>query len=155
MWTQEWSDIPSRSDWICAMCHQPRTSSSPLRPVEQRLEAAVAAGRHRDLGGGDRLGGRAAELAGAARGLLRSARRRVAEASGRDSTLAGVASEGVGRPSCPETGLAVPECSCRTCLETMLREFGPAILAEEIRIHRAGERRDGDEPGTAEHREAA
>ena len=25
-WTQEWSDIPSRSDWTCAMCHQARTS---------------------------------------------------------------------------------------------------------------------------------
>ena len=37
----------------------------------------------------------------------------------------------------------------------MVREFGPAILAEEIRIHRPVDRRDGDEPGTAEHREAA
>ena len=30
MWTQEWSDIPSRSAWTCAMYHQARTWSSPL-----------------------------------------------------------------------------------------------------------------------------
>ena len=30
MWTQEWSDIPSRSDWTWAMCHQARTSGSAL-----------------------------------------------------------------------------------------------------------------------------
>ena len=30
MWTQEWSDIPSRSAWTCAMYHQVRTCSSPL-----------------------------------------------------------------------------------------------------------------------------
>jgi len=63
-----------------------------------------------------------------------------------------VAGEGVVR--CSETGLAVPECSCSTCLEMMLREFGPALLAEEIKITRltgSGE----DEPGAAERREAA
>ena len=30
MWTQEWSDIPSRSAWTCAMYHQARTWSSSL-----------------------------------------------------------------------------------------------------------------------------
>ena len=30
MWTQEWSDIPSRSDCTWAMCHQARTSGSAL-----------------------------------------------------------------------------------------------------------------------------
>ena len=30
MWTQEWSDIPSRSDWTWVMYHQARTCSSPL-----------------------------------------------------------------------------------------------------------------------------
>ena len=32
---------------------------------------------------------------------------------------------------CPETGLAVPECSCKRCLETMLREFSPDLLTGE------------------------
>ena len=31
-WTQEWSDIPSRSDCTWAMCHQARTSGSALSP---------------------------------------------------------------------------------------------------------------------------
>ena len=30
MWTQEWSDIPSRSAWTWAMYHQVRTCSSSL-----------------------------------------------------------------------------------------------------------------------------
>ena len=30
VWTQEWSDMPSRSAWTCAMYHQARTCSSPL-----------------------------------------------------------------------------------------------------------------------------
>ena len=30
MWTQEWSDIPSRSAWTWAMYHQARTCSSSL-----------------------------------------------------------------------------------------------------------------------------
>ena len=41
MWTQEWSDIPSRSDWTWAMYHQARTSSSALtasrKPSSLRL----------------------------------------------------------------------------------------------------------------------
>ena len=32
MWTQEWSDIPSRSAWTWAMYHQARTCSSALTP---------------------------------------------------------------------------------------------------------------------------
>jgi hypothetical protein len=47
-----------------------------------------------------------------------------------------VATAGAGKPRCPDTGLAVPECSCKRCLEAMLREFRPAVLAEEIRITR-------------------
>ena len=31
-WTQEWSDMPSRSEFTCAMCHQPRTSGSAFTP---------------------------------------------------------------------------------------------------------------------------
>ena len=30
MWTQEWSDIPSRSEFTCAMCHHAATSGSAL-----------------------------------------------------------------------------------------------------------------------------
>ncbi len=41
MWTQEWSDIPRRSDWTWAMYHQARTWSSPLtasrKPSSLRL----------------------------------------------------------------------------------------------------------------------
>ena len=31
-WTQEWSDIPSRSEVTWAMCHQARSSASALTP---------------------------------------------------------------------------------------------------------------------------
>ena len=55
MWTQEWSDIPSRSDCTWAMCHQARTSGSALSALEQRLEPAVAARRRANPGRGDRL----------------------------------------------------------------------------------------------------
>ena len=53
---------------------------------------------------------------------------------------------------CPETGLSVPECSCKRCLEIMLREFSPDLLAGEMRITRAADL-PRSEPG--EHREAA
>jgi hypothetical protein len=54
---------------------------------------------------------------------------------------------------CPDTGLAVPECSCRRCLESMLREFHPDFLSGEIKITRVDDRRRA-EPGP-ERREAA
>ena len=45
----------------------------------------------------------------------------------------------------------MPECSCKRCLELMLREFSPDLIAGEIKVTRGpGERL---EPG--EHREAA
>ena len=53
---------------------------------------------------------------------------------------------------CPETGLSVPECSCKRCLELMLREFSPEVIAAEIRIIRNRPQRR-PEPG--ERREAA
>src|SRR3954451_11674944 len=34
--TQEWSDMPRRSDWICAMYHQERTRSSALTASRNR-----------------------------------------------------------------------------------------------------------------------
>ena len=57
-----------------------------------------------------------------------------------------------GGRSCPETGLAVPECSCKRCLETMLREFSPDLLTGEIRVTRTLPRR---RPSPGERREAA
>ena len=53
---------------------------------------------------------------------------------------------------CPETGLSVPECSCKHCLEVMLREFSPDLLAGEMRVTRMADH-PRSEPG--EHREAA
>ena len=53
---------------------------------------------------------------------------------------------------CPETELTVPECSCKRCLEVMLREFSPDLLAGEIRVTRTQPHPRSD-PG--EHREAA
>ena len=47
-----------------------------------------------------------------------------------------VARPGAGKPSCPETGLSVPECSCRSCLEAMLRQFRPTLLADQIKVTR-------------------
>ena len=53
-WTQEWSDIPRRSDCTCAMCHQARTSGSALSPSSSassrrlpRVGAPIAGGRGR------------------------------------------------------------------------------------------------------------
>ena len=43
-----------------------------------------------------------------------------------------MATTGRGKPSCPDTGLAVPECSCTRCLEAMLREFHPAVRPEDV-----------------------
>ena len=50
---------------------------------------------------------------------------------------------------CPETALSVPECSCKRCLELMLREFSPDLLAGEMRVTRVQPRPD------SEQREAA
>jgi hypothetical protein len=50
---------------------------------------------------------------------------------------------------CSQTGLSVPECSCKRCLELMLREFSPDLLAAEIKITRQGPRRRND-PGERE-----
>ena len=47
-----------------------------------------------------------------------------------------VSSDRVGAVSCPDTGIAVPECSCRRCLEEMLRRFQPELLEGEIKITR-------------------
>ena len=58
--------------------------------------------------------------------------------------------EGSVNPRCPDTGLAVPECSCKRCLEAMLDRFSPHLLNGEFRVSRLQTR---DEP--PEHREAA
>jgi hypothetical protein len=59
--------------------------------------------------------------------------------------------ERVGTRCCPETGLTVPECSCRRCLELMLAEFSPELLVGEIRVTR----RRTSPPEAGERREAA
>ncbi|MQA74798.1 MAG: hypothetical protein GEU88_10740 [Solirubrobacterales bacterium] len=59
--------------------------------------------------------------------------------------------QGDGKPKCAETGLTVPECSCQRCLEAMLREFRPTLLADEITITKAGrDRREGPDAGRRE-----
>jgi hypothetical protein len=58
----------------------------------------------------------------------------------------------MGQRKCPETGLAVPECSCKRCLEVMLRRFSPDVFAGEIRVTRQRPV-SREEPGG--HREAA
>ena len=72
-----------------------------------------------------------------------------------------MAKDGAREPSCPGTGLSVPECSCSSCLETMLRELHPELLASEIFVTRstgagtAEQPPRGEEPGAPEHRETA
>jgi hypothetical protein len=61
--------------------------------------------------------------------------------------------ERVARPTCAHTGLSMPECSCPRCLEAMLLEIQPTLLAEEIKVTRLGARRD--EPDASGFREAA
>jgi hypothetical protein len=48
--------------------------------------------------------------------------------------------------------LAIPECSCKQCLELMLREFSPDVVGGEITIVR-NQPRGRPEPG--ERHEAA
>jgi phosphoribosyl 1,2-cyclic phosphodiesterase len=55
-----------------------------------------------------------------------------------------------GERRCPETGLAVPECSCKRCLETMLREFSPDLIEGEIKITRSLPRRRPDQGDRSE-----
>jgi hypothetical protein len=50
----------------------------------------------------------------------------------RPGQSARVASDGAGKPRCSKTGLAIPECSCGRCLEAMLRQHSPTLLASEI-----------------------
>lgn len=57
-----------------------------------------------------------------------------------------------GKRRCAETGLSVPECSCRRCLETMLAEFSPDLLVGEIRVTRT---LPAKPPDQGERREAA
>jgi hypothetical protein len=47
-----------------------------------------------------------------------------------------VALRGSGKAICPHTGLAVPECSCRDCLEAMVRRFHRGLLGGPIKITR-------------------
>ena len=53
--TQEWSDIPRRSEVIWAMYHHARTRSSALTASRNALQLAVAPRRRVHLRLGDRL----------------------------------------------------------------------------------------------------
>jgi hypothetical protein len=44
---------------------------------------------------------------------------------------------------CANTGLSVPECSCRHCLEAMLMSFRPELLGGEMRVRRTSGARGG------------
>ena len=57
------------------------------------------------------------------------------------------------KPTCSETGLTVPECSCTGCLEAMLREVQPTLLDAEIKVTRLPQ--PGPDPRTGERRRAA
>ena len=50
-----------------------------------------------------------------------------------------MAKDGAREPRCPGTGLTVPECSCHRCLEAMLRELQPELLAGELRVTRTAD----------------
>jgi hypothetical protein len=39
--------------------------------------------------------------------------------------------------NCPRTGLGVPECSCKRCVEEMLRRVQPDVFGGEIRVVRS------------------
>lgn len=32
--------------------------------------------------------------------------------------------------SCPETGISLPECSCRSCCENLVNTYAPNILTQ-------------------------
>lgn len=41
-------------------------------------------------------------------------------------TFPAVAPKGLGMAACPHTGITVPECSCRSCLQALLEQHAPA-----------------------------
>jgi len=52
-------------------------------------------------------------------------------------------------PSCPRTGLAVPECSCERCLTEQLRRFRPTLLgpAGDVAASESADRRGPKDDG--------
>ena len=40
-------------------------------------------------------------------------------------------------PTCPHTGITIPECSCAACVEAQIRRHQPALLAMEARAEHA------------------
>ena len=40
-------------------------------------------------------------------------------------TFRPVAPKGLGMAACPHTGITVPECSCRSCLQALLEQHAP------------------------------
>ena len=169
-WTQLWSDIPSRSEVTCAMCHQAQHLRVGVDAVEQGVEPAVAARRRPDRGPGDRLGMACGRARPGPRPALetRSARRSRPSAYPRPSPRFFRPRRGLTwprsgwrcgerrTPSALDTGLMLPECSCAHCVRDQVQRFRPELLEAdpvgEIRVTRnapAAERRSGSTPGLA------
>ena len=83
MWTQEWSDIPSRSAWTWVMYHQARTCSSSLTASRKLSSLRLP-----------RVGARTLASAIASRGGLRLGP--LGSGVGTASLIAGIVGEGSG-----------------------------------------------------------
>jgi hypothetical protein len=56
-------------------------------------------------------------------------------------------SEMTNRPTCPNTGLAQPECCCIKCVEALLRRHVPELLAEgRLEVPPSDSRREESDP---------
>jgi len=60
-----------------------------------------------------------------------------------------VRSRGTFPAVCAHTGLTVPECSCRDCVEDLIRQTSPDVLEPEpARLHPVAEIAQEPQPGT-------
>ena len=148
-WTQEWSDMPSRSEVTWAMCHQARTCASALTPsssasslrlprVGARTGAdAIASAGVRPSSPGP-LGGapQAAplrSLPGRARSRRESGRRGPPEAAvfppaGRTTFACAMPRRSRSCPFAPTPDLTTRSARCPGCLEDQIRQLQPALL---------------------------
>ena len=147
-WTQEWSDIPSRSETDLGHVPPGAELGVGVDPLEQRLEPPVAAGRRADPRLGDRPppGRRLARRARGALGPVAFTRpvSRHAELErssrsdfGRD-TLVPIGRCAIGEDT-PESGITIPECSCSACWRRSCRY--PALRAAARSVGRRRPRR--------------
>ena len=167
-WTHEWSDIPSRCEVTCAMYHQARTRSSALTASRNRSSlrlprvgawtsaaATASAGARRCASGPAAPSGRSGALplrrSSACPPLRGSWQRARSVSAGRPESrylrsfrprraLLSTRSDfvGIAMPNCRHTGLSVPECSCRPCLEAQLAQHQPSLLAPTAVRRRPG-----------------